>query len=167
MDAWRAGVSMVQGGQSVASRRGVVPGWPGRGASGVCPWVGVPYLLTKREGVSCPPHPQDLSGRSAQACTVWLWPQFQAQGPERRLCCSSGSWWSLCRAWSICSWTSSTRCRCTHSASGCAGPTGSRVGLRAGWGACPGALKAEVCAAGGQGAQGPGSGGELQGEPCL
>lgn len=48
---------MVQGGQSVASRRGVVPGWPGRGASGVCPWVGVPYLLTKREGVSCPPPP--------------------------------------------------------------------------------------------------------------
>lgn len=42
------------------------------------------------------------------------------------------------------------------------------AGRSACWlGGMPGALKAEVCAAGGQGAQGPGSGGELQGEPRL
>ena len=170
LDAWRARGLHGAGRAECGQQGGMIPGWPGRGASGVCPWVGVPHLLTEGEGVSCPR--RNPSGRSAQACTAWLWPQSQAQGPERRLCCSSGSWWSPCRAWSICLWTSSTRCRCTRWASGCAGPTGSQVGLRAGWGragwgACSGALKAALCVAGRQGAQGPGSGGELQEEPRL
>lgn len=90
-----------------------------------------PVLRPQVQGWA-PACPGDLSGRSAQACAAWLWPRSQAQGPEHRLYCSSGSWWSLCRAWSICSWTSSTRCRCTRLASGCAGPTGLQVGLHAG-----------------------------------